>query len=716
MLQPVTRPLIRPICQSITGALGGGFSPISLFTGTDKGYIYDNNDYVNPASWRRNLLTYSEQFVAGTGTSITAGAATGIDGGQSASRYAKTDATTPRYQNIQSTMLVNANTTYTASRYFKYDGYDTTVSLEYNNTNNWGGVAWAALFNVTSAGVSVSSQNFCSASVADVGNGWYRATATFTTGATIAAPTNPATLVRITGASGVSVLMTAAQLEAGSVATDYQRITDFNSDFLAAYPNTTMFVDSAGTQPALVNGLVGLQLDKSGGLALGTEALPMPLDLTTWSLVGTLSATTADSFTNTSGAGAGRSRAVTTGRWYRATVSFTKSDSSTLFGMYDGSTAIPLGTSTESSGTLTATYLATGLFYLRLAGNASVTITSVSVKEIAGNHRYQTTTGSKPILRGTPVGGNIVTNGDFATDVSGWTNNGSGSFVFNSGKGRFTRTISTDSASQAITTVIGKVYRVTLNGTQISGNLPRFAIGPVNSITSGSNTIYSASVSPYNPTIYYTATATTTYLILGATADGAVVDFDDITLHDVSADAVTAPYGLQYDGIDDFLTTASVDFTATDKMAVVMGVRKLSDAATGFVAELSVDSSVNNGSFQIRAPNGAANNYLLGVRGSVAQALGTYTTYTAPISNVLTLLGDLGGSLFARINGSQNSITNGTGGGNYGNYVLYFGRRAGSSSPFNGLDFGGICVNKTLTASQLSSAERWTASRTGVVL
>jgi hypothetical protein len=34
----------------------------------------------------------------------------------------------------------------------------------------------------------------------------------------------------------------------------------------------------------------------------------------------------------------------------------------------------------------------------------------------------------------------------------------------------------------------------------------------------------------------------------------------------------------------------------------------------------------------------------------------------------------------------------------------------------NGLDFGGICVNKTLTASQLSSAERWTAIRTGVTL
>jgi hypothetical protein len=189
---------------------------------------------------------------------------------------------------------------------------------------------------------------------------------------------------------------------------------------------------------------------------------------------------------------------------------------------------------------------------------------------------------------------------------------------------------------------------------------------------------------------------------------------DNIEVVDVSDTAVTAPYGLQYDGIDDFLTTASVDFTATDKMAVVMGVRKLSDAARGMLVELG--SAVAQ-SFRIEAPNAAAPNYRWASYGSL-ESLATTGSATAPITSVLSGIGNISGdSAILRVNGVD-AVTSATdqGTGNYANAVLYFGRRGGASLPYNGLDFGGICVNKTLTASQLSSAERWTASRTGVTL
>jgi hypothetical protein len=57
--------------------------------------------------------------------------------------------------------------------------------------------------------------------VQNFGNGWYRLTATFTTGGTIVTPSNPSILLRITGGSGVSVLGYGVQLEAGTFATSY---------------------------------------------------------------------------------------------------------------------------------------------------------------------------------------------------------------------------------------------------------------------------------------------------------------------------------------------------------------------------------------------------------------------------------------------------------------------------------------------------------------
>jgi hypothetical protein len=68
------------------------------------------------------------------------------------------------------------------------------------------------------------------------------------------------------------------------------------------------------------------------------------------------------------------------------------------------------------------------------------------------------------------------------------------------------------------------------------------------------------------------------------------------------------PY-LAFDGTDDSLLTNSVDFTATGKMTVWAGVRKLSDAAQGVVSELSATIASNNGSFLLTAPNSAAANY-----------------------------------------------------------------------------------------------------------
>lgn len=166
-----------------------------------------------------NLFANSNSLSADTGTTVTSAVATGPDGKTSAQRISKTDATTPRYTIQNTTLTVAAATTYTVYRHFKYDGYDTTVSLEYNNGNDFN-LSWYAYLAVASSGVTVSSVNLCTARVTRLGDGWYRVAVTFTTGA---APTgvNPSVLTRITGASGVTVQTFGGQFKLGATECEY---------------------------------------------------------------------------------------------------------------------------------------------------------------------------------------------------------------------------------------------------------------------------------------------------------------------------------------------------------------------------------------------------------------------------------------------------------------------------------------------------------------
>ena len=146
---------------------------------------------------------------------------------------------------------------------------------------------------------------------------------------------------------------------------------------------------------------------------------------------------------------------------------------------------------------------------------------------------------------------------------------------------------------------------------------------------------------------------------------------------------------------------------------VFAGVRKLSNSATGMLLETSTESGVNAGTFQIRAPNGAATNYLLGVRGALAEATVTISPYSAPISTVLTLSANLLSSIFIQANGVKTNISNGTGGGNYGNYPLFIGQRNQSSLAFNGNIYSLIIRGVQSSSTQIASTEKYVNSKTG---
>jgi hypothetical protein len=859
-------------------------NPQNLFADGGVGFVYDNNDYVNPTLWRRNLLTYSEQFDNAawfkTNVSITTNALVAPDGTTTADLITATSTSNPNVYN--NTTYLGSETDYTYSVWLRAG--TSTVSLVQMFTNGGsptGNITHSAASILSGPG-SVSGVGSTSITVSGLSaTEWTRVRITgkgTATSGSLACYVKP---FSGTATIGDSIYAWGAQLQTGLTATDYQRITDFNSNFLADYPNTTLFVDSVGTQPALVNGLVGLQLDKSGNLALGAEICAIGVfdSATGWTVpagwtvsggVATASATSSSLLQT--------GVVATAGKWYKVEFDWTHV-SGTIFCRIGAGSAVSYTTSGRKVAYLLATGGAGVEFY---GGTVSGTLDNVSVKELPGNHRYQTTTGSKPILRGTPVGGNIVTNGDFATDTvwtkdAGWTiSAGTASKAAGSAA----------NIAQPMVLDAGRIVRVVYTISSISGGaafirlIGGAIVDGISRTTAGTFTEY------------LTVPATmTSFAIRGASTTVATID--NIEVVDVSASAVTAPYGLQYDGVDDFLTTASVNFETatsdglarrnlltfpsafdnaawtktnatvtanssvapdgtttadllvadtanaqhrvnftttvaagtytfsayikaggynfawiriganggyvnltngdvtfvsvgysliataagngwyrialtgaaalndivrinvldsaagtdfsgngtsgilvwgaqlevgstastfqdigTDKMAVVMGVRKLSDAAGAMLAELSVNASTSLNAWSVRAPRTAEATYYAAAGGSIVQEALSPASYGAPNTSVVSFTDDIAGdTLRLRVNGAQVTQTlTDQGTGNFGNHAIYFGRRGGTTLPYNGLDFGGVCIGKTLTATQLANVEKWVARRTGVSL
>lgn len=181
-------------------------------------------------------------------------------------------------------------------------------------------------------------------------------------------------------------------------------------------------------------------------------------------------------------------------------------------------------------------------------------------------------------------------------------------------------------------------------------------------------------------------------------------------------DTTGFPLYLKFDGTDDSLATGTINPGSVDKVSLFSGVRKISDAAQGLVAELSASVALNNGAFALTAPNSAAANYNFSSKGTT-QVDNTVTTYTAPLTSVLTGLGDISApSNIIRVNGTQASaVTTTQGTGNYGSATLYIGRRGGSTLPFNGNLYSLIVrfSAANLDAGAIAKAETWVNGKTG---
>ena len=185
------------------------------------------------------------------------------------------------------------------------------------------------------------------------------------------------------------------------------------------------------------------------------------------------------------------------------------------------------------------------------------------------------------------------------------------------------------------------------------------------------------------------------------------------------------PY-LRFNGVNQWMQTNSINFTATDKVFVSAGVRKLSDYTTQINAmvmlELGPQVDLNNGSFALVGSIGdnTGTKYNFDSKGTTTfvSANTTSASYAAPITSIVSGVSDLGGSpndyAKLRINGSQISEnTTNQGNGPFGTYPLYIGARAGTSFWSNIRFYGAVIAGKQASAAEITNTETFINQKTG---
>ncbi len=183
---------------------------------------------------------------------------------------------------------------------------------------------------------------------------------------------------------------------------------------------------------------------------------------------------------------------------------------------------------------------------------------------------------------------------------------------------------------------------------------------------------------------------------------------------------------LEFDGIDDYLTTQFIDFSNTDAVGVFAGIRKLSDANSAWLIALSNNPLLSNGSLGIAAPSlSGSNSYRAFSRGagvSSASASGEGVFAPAPTSNVIAALSRIStDTLDLRIDGSTefHSLQN-LGSGSFGDYPLGIGGAPdGSTSPaafFTGNLYEIAICDRLPTLDLVTVTERYIAKKSGVTL
>jgi hypothetical protein len=751
MLRPLLTPLMRPVMGvkpygvALAILLGvGSFSPVQLFGDATTPGIHLETYDPNTILRRRNLLTWSEDFTNAAWSSVT-----GV-----ASRVGDTlveDVSVNTHVIIQpipatvSALYVGAAITYTLEFHptstrnvcLRIAGPSGSIYAVYNPatgavvTTSPTGANWA--FRVAAAAATLTA------------DGWWRATIV---AAVSEASGNPSAYIHIANGTALSypgdgasfIRVRYPQPERGVTASAYQKVTDWNTEFLAAGGDRVTMFQESGCQTAVTKAEdpIGGFISTERGTTRGPELVPVNFQSDTgWTkgLVGagtpatvaggvaTIYRTDAANYSSL-----GFSVPASVGKGMEITVS-----TATGAGLQ-----VRVG-SALGNGSAAIIFPSVGqTITFRVNANANpqwitfhpgtdgttVTVTAVSMKQLPGAIATQPTGSARPVVSARVNAGTVseqVSN-TVPWGASNYTiENNSLATGLPTGEGPAALAKVTALAASSITTygiaVPWPTFRFTIyiaspstrtgglgllirNATTLT-NLFSSNMNSAGAITSGIWTSTEVKPGIFRVSVDVTSGFTAGDQLLaywGSTGGSTTGDFwyvggaDVRSLSDAALnipryqrvysatdyDTDNFPHRCKHDGTDDFLSVP-LNMSTTDKVtAWVGGLLKVSDAAAQMILEFTT-TSVNNGSFYIAA-NTAPGNYGAASRGTAGVSAPT-ATLAAPRNDVLTMQADIGAdSLTLDVNGVQAAInTADQGTGNYANDTLYIGARAGSS-------------------------------------
>lgn len=516
---------------------------------------------------------------------------------------------------------------------------------------------------------------------------------------------------------------------------------------------TTMFQDSTGTTPVTaVEQPVGLILDKSKGLVLGPELVTngnFSNGTTGWSGQANVTISTENGelkgvTSSSSSTFAYQDEVTVSGKWYKATATLRCASGDMRLEIYNGAFATKLAgailTTPTANTQISIYFVATGTSTRISFGTTTSAATTyyadnISVRELSGNHAFQSTSANRPTLSARY---NLLTKTEQFDDAA-WTKQ-SGTVISP------TKVTAPDGSLTAFS-IVGNGTSGILQAVAGSVSLGETTRAVYLRVTAGTATVgikdpaRTQGTTTCNLTTVwqrFSLTETTApsagfaggIWVFNIPATGIEMAWPDFrssnqsslpyqrvnTATDYDSDQTKFPWYLKFNGTSSSMQSASINFTATDKMFVSAGVRRNS-AHDGLIVENSVASWQYSGAFGLGSI--AAGGFFTGLSGTTKGGFGTYAK-TAPSTDVATAIFDISSVAQAdesklRINTIgvvQNFVSPAAGTGNFSNYPLYIGARGGTSLFFNGYLYQLVIAGKQASAEEIDSTENYIELKT----
>lgn len=321
------------------------------------------------------------------------------------------------------------------------------------------------------------------------------------------------------------------------------------------------------------------------------------------------------------------------------------------------------------------------------AGSTPATVNTlvarIADKSGGGFHLTQATSGLRPALRGSPIGANLIGDPYFYTGT-GWT--------FGAGWTQVTPHASASSASAALdnslAAVVGKVYLVKMTVQSRTAGSVELTFGGV-SMGSISSAVSRSRV--------ITATSTAALSIAATGFSGAV---RSVSVQDISAGEVTAPYWLEFDGTDDCLTGSAM---ASAYPVTMMTRHYLDGSAAGALGIMSLWQGFTD------------NKHLRALTGTLDWKEGTSgTAITGEVDIACTMRGTFatGTNRAQQAFGTEVTLAHSN---TFGAKTSFFiGKGRTSDMYFAGRFYGGIVCDADLTSAERVSANIFYATDYGI--